>query len=174
MSSISCGRACWRGELATIPRLSSGPRGVRLSGSPHVQGAVPAPGGCRALSRGRPSECIAQLEESIRPANGQSEARDWAFLAMAHARQGRVDEAIKWLERLAAFEACPICRNKVLGGSSCYRFARRGRDRDPARQRLPGQPLHALICDVRFPAYRKKSEDDSPPFAFNIKEPCIT
>jgi hypothetical protein len=35
---------------------------------------------------------------------GQSQARDWAFLAMANARQGRHAEAMNWLERLPTFK----------------------------------------------------------------------
>jgi hypothetical protein len=35
---------------------------------------------------------------------GESEARDWAFLAMAHARMGRSDEARKWLNRFSTFK----------------------------------------------------------------------
>ncbi len=79
--------------------------------------------------------------------NGQSEARDWAFLAMAHARKGRLDEAKKWLERLAAFKV-PDSPDKFWEEQALTRLARRGRDRDPIRHGLSGQSLHALIGDV--------------------------
>ncbi len=53
-------------------------------------------------------ESIARFDQSIKLRNGQSQARDWAFLAMAHARLGNHDEATKWLNRLATFKSPDI------------------------------------------------------------------
>jgi tetratricopeptide (TPR) repeat protein len=54
---------------------------------------------------GRFDRCIARIEESIRMRGGESQGRDWAFLAMALARKGRRPEAMSWLKRLPTVKA---------------------------------------------------------------------
>jgi serine/threonine protein kinase/WD40 repeat protein/tetratricopeptide (TPR) repeat protein len=65
--------------------------------------------GCRVLGAalyraGRFDESISRIDESIRLRQGKSLARDWAFLAMAHARKGNHAEAVVWLNRLPSFQ----------------------------------------------------------------------
>ncbi len=60
---------------------------------------------------GRLDECIARFDESIKLRNGQTMVRDWAFLAMAHARSGRREDAMKWLKRLRTYKS-PDLPNK--------------------------------------------------------------
>jgi tetratricopeptide (TPR) repeat protein len=53
-----------------------------------------------ALYRARRfAEAINRLEQGIKLRSGSSDAFDWAFLAMAHARHGQRDEALRWLDR---------------------------------------------------------------------------
>jgi WD40 repeat protein len=59
----------------------------------------------------RLDECLSRLEESSKLRKGQSPVNDWAFLAMAHARKGHRDEAMKWLKQLRAFKS-PDSPNK--------------------------------------------------------------
>jgi tetratricopeptide (TPR) repeat protein len=54
---------------------------------------------------GRFEESIRRLEEGTRLRQGQSAARDWAFLALAHHRLGHRAEARRWLDRLRADRA---------------------------------------------------------------------
>ncbi len=80
--------------------------------------AVPAPGklarhllvsalGGLLLRAGREDEAIARLNEGINL--GVMEfATDWAFLAMAHARKGRIEQARRSLERLRAAAPDPL------------------------------------------------------------------
>jgi serine/threonine protein kinase/WD40 repeat protein/Tfp pilus assembly protein PilF len=53
---------------------------------------------------GRIDESISRFEESIKMRGGQSRARDWVFLAMAHARKGHRAQAVEWLKRLASYK----------------------------------------------------------------------
>lgn len=57
------------------------------------------------LRAGRPDEAIARLDEGIAAEKDSEIASDWAYLALAHARGGRFDEARRWLGRLRAWSA---------------------------------------------------------------------
>ena len=112
MSSISCG-ACLlaRDGVGDDPEaLVRRPRSSPVGLTPRAfKVSSCEPGGCRdviALAGRRVHRRNWKKASGLR--NGQSEARDWAFLAMAHARQGRVDEAMRWLERLATFKVPDI------------------------------------------------------------------
>jgi tetratricopeptide (TPR) repeat protein len=61
--------------------------------------------GAALYRAGRYSESIASIEEGLRISQGPGDVRDWAFLAMAHARLGHGPEARSWLDRLASFQA---------------------------------------------------------------------
>jgi WD40 repeat protein/tetratricopeptide (TPR) repeat protein/tRNA A-37 threonylcarbamoyl transferase component Bud32 len=59
--------------------------------------------GAALYRAGRFDEAIRRLEEGIRRRGGASEPQDWAFLALAHHRLGRREQALPWLERLRNF-----------------------------------------------------------------------
>jgi WD40 repeat protein/tetratricopeptide (TPR) repeat protein len=55
--------------------------------------------GAALYRAGRYDEAIRRLQEGIQLRGGKSEPQDWAFLAMAHFRQGHRDEARRWVDR---------------------------------------------------------------------------
>jgi hypothetical protein len=57
--------------------------------------------GAALYRAGRIDEAIARLDESVQ-AFGGGVPQDWVFLAMAHHRKGRTDEARRWLEKARA------------------------------------------------------------------------
>jgi tetratricopeptide (TPR) repeat protein len=52
---------------------------------------------------GRFEEAIRRLNESMQARRDGSDPKAFAFLAMAHHRQGHRDEAKRWLNKLAAY-----------------------------------------------------------------------
>jgi hypothetical protein len=62
--------------------------------------------GALLIRAGRIDEAIARLNEGIAAAKEAKFAdypTDWAYLALAHAREGNVAESRRWLERLRGF-----------------------------------------------------------------------
>jgi serine/threonine protein kinase/WD40 repeat protein/tetratricopeptide (TPR) repeat protein len=57
------------------------------------------------LRAGRPDEAISRVNDGIAAAKEFEVPTDWAYLALAHARQGRLDGARHWLERLRTWQA---------------------------------------------------------------------
>jgi hypothetical protein len=57
---------------------------------------------------------VGALNESVRRRKG-GDAFDWLFLALAHAKLGRPDEARRWYDRAARRMDAPPPRDAALG-----------------------------------------------------------
>jgi WD40 repeat protein/tRNA A-37 threonylcarbamoyl transferase component Bud32 len=58
--------------------------------------------GAALYRAGRIDEAIVRLDESVKAGEG-GVPQDWVFLAMAHYKKGKVDEARRWLEKVRAY-----------------------------------------------------------------------
>jgi tetratricopeptide (TPR) repeat protein len=83
-------------DREALVRLAEATREWSDEGRSQVFGAV-------LYRSGRFEEAIRSLEKGIRLRGGTSLPRDWVFLALAHHRLGRRDEAKRWLDKLAAY-----------------------------------------------------------------------
>jgi WD40 repeat protein len=70
--------------------------------------------GCFLYRAGRDDEALKWLHASLKAASGEGSCEDWVFLAMVHKRQGRPEEARKWLEKTKAHLASEVKNNAAL------------------------------------------------------------
>jgi hypothetical protein len=59
--------------------------------------------GAALYRAGRVDEAITRLDESVKVSGGAGAPQDWVFLAMAHHKKGKADDARRWLEKVRGF-----------------------------------------------------------------------
>jgi WD40 repeat protein len=95
------------------------------------------------LRAGRLDEAIARANQGVAAAKEVEVPTDWAYLALAHARAGRSDEARRWLDRLRATRPDPqatfwdLQEIALLQGEVESLLKDAGRPRDPFQAGSP-------------------------------------
>jgi tetratricopeptide (TPR) repeat protein len=109
---------CWAMCLAPdahpeLPGLAD--RAVKLLTKDATNYGVLNTVGCFLYRAGRDDEASKWLQVAMKAASsGEGFAYDWVFLAMVHKRQGRPEEARKWLDKTKAYLASEVRTGAVV------------------------------------------------------------
>src|SRR5262249_35301325 len=98
-----CWAMCFAPDAHPELRSLAGPT-VKLLTNDLKNYALLNTAGCFLYRGGRDDEALKWLHAAMKAApSGEGYAHDWVFLAMVHKRQGRPEEARKWLDRTKAY-----------------------------------------------------------------------
>src|SRR5262249_20567167 len=100
-----CWAMCFAPDAhAELHRMAD--RAVKLLTKDAKNGALLNTAGCFLYRAGRDADALKWLQASMRAdPSGEGSAFDWVFLAMLHHRQGRPQEARKWLDKAKSYLA---------------------------------------------------------------------